>query len=157
MLLFGLRLECRHFWLNVLLERDIDLGEMWRVSHLSLMVLGLWIQVSDLKAQLELLTNISSAWQMAQRLVSPRPHKYRVTPLILRGHSITEILQWLIRRVLGEALSDTSVSVSLGAHYCTRLNLFPGLIISQSPNIWYKILLSHSSNFLFIIHTHPSL
>ena len=77
---------------------------------------------------------------MAQRLVSPRPHKYRVTPLILRGH-ITEMLQWLIRRFLGEALLSELLSVSLGAHHCTRLNLFPGLIISQteSPtNIWYK-------------------
>ena len=79
----------------------------------------------------------------------PGPHEYRVTPLILRGH-ITEMLQWLIRRFLGEALLSELLSLSLGAHHCTRLNLFPELIITQTESPIYGINLKLSKDMIRI-------
>ena len=116
-----------------------------------------WIQAFwDLWARLELLTHL------------PRVNRWFV-PFRLQDNNLIHIHEGMElwgdthsksikdcnvtmadRRFLVEALWVEPLSLSLGAHHCTRLNLFPGLIISQTESPTHPLLLWNDPSVLVL-------
>lgn len=115
MLLFGIRLECKHFWLNILLrERDCPEGGVKGFST--------WLR----------------------DLLSPMPHEYRVTPYTQRAFNCN--FSMAFQKIL--RLSSVFVNFGLSplvTHHCTRLKLFPELIITQTKSLIHGIKIIQSN------------
>ena len=77
-------------------------------------------------------------------LLSPRPHEYRVTPYTQRAFNCN--FSMAFQKIL--RLSSVFVNFGLSplvAHHCTRLKLFPELIITQTKSLIHGIKIIQSN------------